>query len=251
MRGNKQRKRAGDRKKPDPDEGVQLPAKVYDQGMRREDQQPATNHQNSETSDLRRQTRQAKLMSICSAVLTIAIGVTQVFYTREQVADAKLALRLDQRAWLVTRDISGHQMQVGKLYAPSVQIRNQGRTPARNVRVRYRTWAGPDSVTPPIPDSADDYVPINEPDGRSVLYPEQDIWLGGIGVVPCCGNVEGSTAPATAEMVEAMLSGDHTVYLFGRVSYEDVFGHERFTEYCFRSIKGGQYRQCDEHNEFE
>jgi hypothetical protein len=98
-----------------------------------------------------------------------------------------------------------------------VNIKNFGQTPAYNVR----QWIGIAVFPHPLPVKLPER-PDGLPSSVSVVPPSGDH----INVVPVK-----SAIPADLQFL--LYTPEHTVYVFGRVMYEDIFGGEWTTDYRF------------------
>jgi hypothetical protein len=96
-----------------------------------------------------------------------------------------------------------------------VSIKNFGQTPAHDVRYWIHTWIAPFPLTDDLP----------EPDGdfqmsKSLLHPGMESTI-----------VSGEKPPIPKNITPLIGSEMYTVYVYGKITYRDVFGHERSTTY--------------------
>jgi hypothetical protein len=96
---------------------------------------------------------------------------------------------------------------------------NTGRTPARNITFKARAAILPVPLPQGInlPDAPDEGI------GGSILGPQQNANLFAI--------VDGFCADKEVDSIK-YAKGDKGLYVWGRVTYEDVFGENHFTLFC-------------------
>jgi hypothetical protein len=127
-------------------------------------------------------------------------------------------MRLDQRAWVAVIDVHGPELE------PIVKFTNTGRTPARNV-IMY-------------PNYLYNLVGI-EPDFNTQGSPKR------LGVLS-----PGTERTAQNKMTSIPDLDKRTLYVFGRITYDDIFGKHHWVTYCLRlSDDRTQYQFCEEHND--
>ena len=130
--------------------------------------------------------------------------------------------------------VDAAEINVENRNAPSINVtaRNLGRTPAFNVRHWIHMW------TEKYPLIGPDILPV-PPDGfqmtTSVLPPNGHHQLP-INKVP----------PPLSDIIASLLgTAEATLYVYGEISYRDVFGEERITRY--RLMYGGGEPVDDKH----
>jgi hypothetical protein len=152
---------------------------------------------------------------------------------QQNVATAKAALdaaierdRRDQRAWIGMRDTRlVNPVQAGQPITISTQLQNTGKTPALDVRIPLKRGI----VEPPnlasfeVP--ADDRLQsqvylVSPTESQTALFR-----ISGVHV--------------TEEVAAAVNEGKAPLYLYGVLTYKDVFDHSRRTRVCvmFRNIR--------------
>lgn len=133
---------------------------------------------------------------------------------------------LDQRAWVGVNSIvkpPGSTDSVIFVH-PDVQpdfavvIRNTGRTPALRVshQMGWRTLFSKDRFIPLYGKQIDN--------NRSAMQPGQDITL--------TTGIDSATPKISAAMIEAIRNGQLMLYLYGRISYQDIFGKSHNATFC-------------------
>jgi hypothetical protein len=151
------------------------------------------------------------------------------------------AFRLEQRAWVGPTSFlppgeEDKYFKEGSRPSFGVVITNTGKTPARNVQVRIgRSTFRKGSTFKPI------YNDDGGPSGTIALFPGQPFML-----------ITKPELPLTAEQVAIIINGEFTLYVYGMVTYEDVFGIKHKSTFCgymasdLRSFKScGTYNQVD------
>jgi len=104
-----------------------------------------------------------------------------------------------------------------------IVIKNSGQTPAYHVRHWIHMWIAehPLKVTLPIP--SHDFQMATD-----VLAP------GAMSIMP----IEKGGGPVPVESIRLLGTAEGTIYIYGMITYKDVFGIERYTKY--RLMYGGQ-----------
>ncbi len=126
--------------------------------------------------------------------------------------------RNDQRAWVGVSRFLGKEIKPGVEMRFGVRISNFGRTPARSVRTQT-SWSALPRSTP--------FTPVYPPRKRSqqasasVVMPTFE------------GEVLAPPVIFTESQVKALESQLSYFYVYGRITYDDVFGHPHFTTWCF------------------
>lgn len=142
-----------------------------------------------------------------------------------------------------------HVNAVGSPLVAYLVIRNTGQTPAYEVK---RT-IGISLLAPPVPPRRDLLGRVRRVEGVLVLQPRaQNHILETLKRILTEGEVAKIISPGGEKL---------RIYVFGTITYKDVFGGEHFTHYChmyFGNLAvpdqplgylGRQGRYCDKHNE--
>jgi len=126
----------------------------------------------------------------------------------------------------------------GKVLAV-IAVRNSGQTPAYHLRMRGNTGVG----VWPIP-SLQTWRegPYG---GNLVLNPETETTTG--------GKISSDVDTITQPDIESVHDGKtHRLYVFGTILYEDIFGSERYSDFCFAYYGDGPIlttmEYCEIHN---
>ncbi len=161
----------------------------------------------------------------------ILAGVTAyVFWcqlgTMEQAnRDSREASKLENRAWIapITSKIHTEMGQSGIIF--NVPFTNSGKTPALHVSA----WIGA------VGDFKD--IGFGEP---SRGHADELLGLDQVGNT--------STVPFPSDVIQKIQSGA-TLYVFGTIWYDDIFGGKHWTQFCFypgRDMKS--FGPCGKHN---
>src|SRR5262249_28170215 len=135
--------------------------------------------------------------------------------------------RVVERAYVGMSHVPGSfQLSPGPPFTAQVRLRvkNHGNTPARVTAVSSACLAGPTAI--PMPATAPDMTP--QPDSSYFLVAGDEFFL----TTP----PSPVPAPATHAQVQA---GTVTLYLIGRVDYEDQFGQRHRCSYARRYAVAG------------
>jgi hypothetical protein len=140
--------------------------------------------------------------------------------------------REDQRAWLAVVDVQGSKPEAGQPFTNKVEVRDTGRTPAKNVAV----------------------------DGIFIAYPKQmplDFNLGltehKLGVLSPGGDRSilsrlGASDKLTQAEIDQFKVMD--IYAYGIIRYDDIFGGHHWITYCSQlSDDRSAYTFCAQHND--
>jgi hypothetical protein len=150
-----------------------------------------------------------------------------------QALNATIAnFQQDQRAWVVAKGIGG-QPKLDQPWTIEVQFTNTGRTPAKNAEFSCNTT--------PLK-SEDDLTFKPVPFGRPTLVAPQD-------QSSCV--LEPMTIPkVTQQVLDFLQRRDLTVFVYGSVIYEDVFGKHHWLKFCrAMSPDGSRWENCSKYND--
>jgi hypothetical protein len=136
--------------------------------------------------------------------------------------------RLDQRAWVGVIDMIPPSFKDGDIAVYikegekntgfGVNIGNSGKTPARKVKNKQKITTYPANAKfipfyPPF-NERERSVSVIQPGMKSILY------------FPSFDN------PLTKEPINSLRDGENILYLYGEITYEDVFGKKHRTTFC-------------------
>ncbi len=143
-------------------------------------------------------------------------------------------IRLGQRAWVGAIEVRNIAVRAGAKTQFTVVITNTGRTPALKLVTQFATGAFPsDQVFVPK------YQTLKTKPGVSVLQPGARLFL----------NV-GSIEELTDTHIDSLKKSAQILYVFGRLTYEDIFKQPHYTIFCMRIAPNLAYAySCDTHND--
>jgi hypothetical protein len=134
-----------------------------------------------------------------------------------QLIDARKSNQRQLRAYVLARDGKVSNFGTWLKIEGQVRIENYGQTPARDVV----TWVGITVDNWPVPkdlgrptEPLDQSKAVLGPNARSIITAE-------------------TKRPLTPLQVQKIRSGAATIYLFGEITYVDVFGQPQITEFRF------------------
>lgn len=143
---------------------------------------------------------------------------------------------LDQRAWIAATEISGTP-EVGKTWIVTAIFQNTGKTIGRNVRITYAFREVPKDKQPDFRYAGESQIPT----GHGILSPAS-FAVSRIKIA--------SGIPLPQSAVEGFKAGDPRLFVYGDISYEDIFGKAHTTTYC--SVYNGptnSFVTCQSHND--
>jgi hypothetical protein len=150
-----------------------------------------------------------------------------------QLDSQRNALRLERRAWVGADQALKPFVQAGRPVAVSVQIVNTGQSPGLRVESNNRL------------------VPVELGQAFKPEFPDLPTRPSSPALLP--GMRTTATVVSNWTVTDARLSaikdGKLTVYLYGRITYRDIFNQPREGGYCMtitRDLSGLQF--CDDHN---
>jgi hypothetical protein len=163
---------------------------------------------------------------------------------QQNVALSKIALdativrdRLDQRAWVGVGKVVVPKLEVGKEASFGVTIVNSGKTPALKARAHLTThFFDVEKEKQFVP------VPLTNPPRKSetILDPGIDMRIGQLNPTHKLGK----------EVVDGIKKKTVIVYLFGKISYWDIFNRPYCRRFCrYLSSDLNTASGCDTYNE--
>lgn len=156
---------------------------------------------------LTRRSVQAATKAADAANLTVAV--------MEKTATREL------RAYIDVSPVSMSGPHINQIFRANIRATNRGQTPARDVVCVFGVCVRDFPLKEPL-ENIDAVKSITKP-SRSVL--------GGNGGYS--DYYPQTWGPITETELNALMSGKKAIWVFGRVTYRDVFGGEQWTEYRF------------------
>ncbi len=144
--------------------------------------------------------------------------------------------RNDQRAWIGTKSLIGEEIRPGVRIQFGVIVANLGKTPAKKVKTQT-SWRALPRTTPFSPVYNKSTTNIEQM-STSVLMPTFE------------GTLLAPPITLGEDQVEALRSGRAHFYVYGRITYEDVFGRSHKTTWClFVNEKLDRMAACEIYND--
>lgn len=135
---------------------------------------------------------------------------------REQRNEMQEQLELDQRAWVSVKGIELVKAQPGDSGRVRVHFTNSGKTPATQVRTSCMVQLAANERA---------LWKSSLGDNPTVIAPGGDVF--------CSVTLKASTNPAT---LKALKAGALQQYVYGVVSYRDIFGKDHWISYCQQRV---------------
>ena len=149
---------------------------------------------------------------------TVAQGRQSVRQSRAALQGTLTMFRNDQRAWVGAMRPHGEIVPDSPLKV-TIILKNLGRTPALNVRPKGRLHWQP--FTEPFKPHD---LSTDTSSGCGVLQPSEEVTLPFV-----------EANPLTKEEVGSIISGQFTLYVYGEVTYADVFGKHHRLKFAYRT----------------
>jgi len=169
------------------------------------------------------------------SIVTLMLWAATVRLVRgaDQTAERQL------RAYIDTRSATIVDFEPGEQPTVTMEFRNVGQTPAKNVRVKVRVQIRPEDDPP-------ENAEIETGGSRSTI--------GSKGKFSAHVSM---ASPLTEDQMEAIELGDAALFVSGIVRYDDIFGNPRLTRFRVKlTADGVLYRNntfdtCDDGNDAE
>jgi hypothetical protein len=153
----------------------------------------------------------------------------------QKTLDASIkSFQLEQRAWVGVEGING-DIQPNKPYSVLVGFRNSGKTPAKQVSLRMQ------------------FNPVRQGQALKFTYSEP---ISSKGFVPPNGTFSSAELspsggdPVRESEIELIKTGKLRAYLYGVVTYEDIFNRSHWMRFCyFIGADAKSYKACNEYND--
>ncbi len=155
-------------------------------------------------------------------------------------------LRLDQRAWVgpsahTTPSFSDNNrstfLKVGAKTPFGVDVSNTGKTPARNMvgRIAVGVRSNREKFEPKL-------GPVSDAPSLATLFPGQHFRLS--------LSFPAGDGTVSQQMVDEITSGRSTLYVYGRIEYQDIFKGLHLTMFCLSmSREMDSFNSCSVYND--
>ncbi len=180
---------------------------------------------------------QAKAASMAAcAAKTSAENFAQVAGSSVQsVHLAQEAMRLEQRAWVFVTETRASELQVSRPLSITIGFKNTGRTPARNVQIAAHL--------DPLPKGQVPEPRLDKTQNRGVIPPNGTLFVT---ISTGRKHAEG----VTEQGLEAITSGELIVWVYGTVTYDDIFETRQATMFCYMLHPDGKtFAAADVYND--
>ena len=152
--------------------------------------------------------------------------------------DASIGMaRTDQRAWLDLTIAPPTYFASGKPFATTAELKNLGKTPAKNISVAY-LFLGAEK---PYNITVDD---AKLPTVKFGMLPPQGPAGFPVEITP------GKPEEALTELrYEAIRSGNIEVFSWGLIKYDDIFNEHHWIQFCYiYNVPHARFNLCAMHN---
>jgi hypothetical protein len=160
---------------------------------------------------------------------------------KASVKQARKTARHDKRAWVAVVDLQGIP-EVGTMFSVNLVAQNSGKTFAKNLTMR--AVAELISGKGNEPDfSLEDSAAARRDSSVSLLAPNADYVMD--------IELHKQTPPheITQSDLDGIRSGNLTIFVHGRMTYDDVFGCPHWTSFCTRLKPDLKYANYGTHND--
>ena len=156
------------------------------------------------------------------------------------VREVRRTARRDQRAWIAMVDIQGIP-EVGTMFSVNLVAQNSGKTFAKNLTMRAVIEIAQKGEEPDF--SLEDSDAARKASPVSLLAPNADYVMD--------IELHKQTPPheITQSDLDGIRSGNLTIFVHGRMTYDDVFGCSHWTSFCTRLKPDLKYASYGKHND--
>jgi hypothetical protein len=162
---------------------------------------------------------------------------------KDSVEITKAVMQLDQRAWLGVESIRPEPLipEIGKTFVVTMKVRNTGKTPARKITSRGRGEPVPKGGKPNFfYENIEPFAAHLMPGGES-----------SVPIAPMTVPGTNTSVVVNKDIRDGLIAGTITVFVHGRLEYEDIFGKPHWVTYCASLFVpfNGQLGFCPDHND--
>jgi hypothetical protein len=157
------------------------------------------------------------------------------------VKQVRESARRDQRAWVALVDIQGIP-EVGTIFGVNLVAQNSGKTFAKNLRMRAVIELSAEKGNEPD-FSLEDNASARKDSSVSLLAPNADYTMD--------IELRKKTPPheITPSDMDGIRSGNVTIFVHGKITYDDIFGCAHWTSFCTRLKPDFKYASYGKHND--
>ncbi len=215
MPRQKQKRRAGEKKR------TPGPVSMGDTNPR-----PSTRHQpqaDEPSNESRSRRSPIGCATLVAVLFTMMFTGWQAYETRRGVANVARQAAVAARAWVTVARTQLAVLVPGRPAVVLLHVTNSGQSPAINLRHMGSLVGRAEQPSPADPEEAE-----NPGEFPSVLGPGATFTL----------RLE-TTEPVTGDYLAALQAGRSTLFAGGLIFYQDIFGQEHITDFCFQ-LKGSE-----------
>ena len=157
------------------------------------------------------------------------------------VTQVRRTARHDQRAWLAVVDIQGFP-EVGTIFSVNLVAQNSGKTFAKNLTMRAVVEVITEKGREPD-FSLEDSAAARKDSSVSLLAPNADYMMD--------IELRKQTPPheITQSDLDGIRHGNLTIFVHGKMTYDDIFGCAHWTSFCTRLKSDLKYASYEKHND--
>ena len=160
----------------------------------------------------------AASMAACAAKTSSENFADVAHSSVQSIQVAQQAMHLEQRAWLFVTETRASQLQVGQPLSITVGFKNTGRTPAKNVQIAAHLE--------PLPRGQAPEPKLEKTQSRGVIPPNGTVFST---ISTGRKHAEG----VTEQGLKAITCGELVIWIYGTVTYEDIFQNRQATMFCY------------------
>ena len=147
---------------------------------------------------------------------------------------AEMSARVSNRAYISFKDVTKQILQVGKQASVDIKYVNVGKTPAYNISIIHGVKIGGSGFFDNEIENIKTTKITNQTLGASL---------------------DGNTTAGSGEMINyenftKIMNGQKSWFVYGNITYNDIFGGSHFTRYCFQVFPDKNIIvMCDKYND--
>jgi uncharacterized repeat protein (TIGR01451 family) len=131
---------------------------------------------------------------------------------------AQQAMHMEQRAWVFVTETRASELQLGQPLSITVVFKNTGRTPAKNVQISTHLE--------PLPKGQAPEPKLEKMQNRGVIPPNGTVFVT---ISTGRKHAEG----VTEQGLKAITSGELVIWVYGTITYDDIFETRQATMFCY------------------
>jgi len=180
-----------------------------------------------------------------TAVLVVVAILQWLVFTRQLDA-----MRKDQRAWIAESDLSPLPFVAGQPLRFTWNVRNTGKSPAKNVEGKFYDEVVPNGGPQPHFDPSDTaadrfFTGVLMPNASLDVHPIRLKTAQNGAIVP---------VPLSEAEKNSLAVQQAWVAIYGRIDFEDIFKTKHWVKFCFPYFPGPDlytYMSCTRYNKMD